>query len=64
MRLGRVPADNIVRREAWEWVCAFTHAGAPAWSGDLDEAIPVLSLHRTLGMPEIVYLAGIERYLF
>ena len=63
LRLGRVPADSIMRREAWEWVCAFTPSGEPAWSHDLDEAIPTLSLHRWLGMPEMVYLAGIERYL-
>jgi len=63
LRLGRVPADGIVRREAWEWVCAFDPSGEPAWSHDLNEAVPVLSLHRWIGAPEMVYLAGIERYL-
>ncbi len=63
LRLGRVPAHMIVRREAWEWVCAFTPSGEPAWSYDINEAIPVLSLYRWLGLPEMVYLAGIERYL-
>ena len=63
LRLGRVPADSIMRREAWEWVCAFTPSGEPAWSHDLNESIPVLSLHRWLGTPEMVYLAGIRRYL-
>lgn len=63
LRLGRVPADRIVRREAWEYVCAFTPSGEPAWSQELDEAIPVLSLHRWLGLPDMVYLAGIGRYL-
>ncbi len=63
LRLGRAPADEIVRREAWEWVCAFAPSGEPAWSHDLDQAIPVLSLHRWLGLPEMVYLAGIGRYL-
>jgi hypothetical protein len=29
----------------------------------LDEAVPVLSLYKWLGMPEMVYLAGIKRYL-
>ncbi len=63
LRLGRVPADGIVRREAWEWVCAFAPSGEPAWSGDLEESVPVLSLHRWLGIPEMLYLAGIGRYL-
>lgn len=63
LRLGRVPSDNIVRREAWEWVCAFTPSGEPAWSFDLNEAVPILSLHRWLSQPEMVYLASIRRYL-
>ncbi len=63
LRLGRVPRDRIMRREAWEWVCAFTPSGTPAWHPDLNEAIPVFSLHRWLGLPELVYLAGIKRYL-
>ena len=63
LRLGRVPADGILRREAWEWVCAFTPAGEPAWSYDIHEAIPLLTLHHWLGLPEMVYLAGIRRYL-
>ncbi len=63
LRLGRVRADSITRREAWEWVCAFLPSGEPAWKGDLDEAIPVLSLHRWIGLPDMVYLASIRRYL-
>lgn len=63
IRLGRVASDSIVTREAWEWVCAFTPSGEPAWSHDLDQAVPILSMHRWLGMPEMVYMAGINRYL-
>ena len=64
LRVGRVPADSIMRREAWEWVCAFLPSGEPVWKADLDEAIPVLSLHRWISLPDMVYLAGIRRYLF
>lgn len=63
LKLGRVPADSIVTREAWEWVCSFTVSGEPVWSHDLGESIPILSMHRWLGLPEMVYLAGIKRYL-
>ncbi len=63
IRLGRVPADEIMRAEAWQWVCSFDHAGQPAWHHDLDEAIPILSLHRSLGLPDMVWLEGIKRYL-
>jgi len=63
LRLGRVHKDEIMRREAWAWVCAFSPSGEPAWSHDLNESAPVLSLHRWLGAPEMVYLAGLRRYL-
>ena len=63
LRLGRVPADSIVRREAWEWVCAFTPSGEPAWHYDLNEAVPVLSLHQWLSLPEMIYSVSIQRYL-
>ncbi len=63
LRLGRVPADGIMRREAWEWICAFEPSGEPAWHHDLEEAVPVLSIHRWIGLPDMVYLAGIQRYL-
>jgi hypothetical protein len=64
LRLGRVPKARIMDAAAWQWVKAYGPGGEPAWSYDLDESIPVLSLHRWIGMPEMVYLAGIERYLF
>ena len=63
LRLGRVPKTDIIRREAWQWVCAWEPDGAPVWSYGLDDAIPVLSLHRQLGCPEMVYLPKLKRYL-
>ncbi len=63
LRLGRVPKDQIVRREAWQWVGAFERDGNPAWTYELNDAIPVLSIHRWLGCPEMVYLPQQKRYL-
>lgn len=63
LRLGRVPKDRIMEGMAWEWVKAYGPGGAPAWSHDLTESIPVLSVHRWIGLPEMVYLAGVGRYL-
>lgn len=63
LRLGRVAKGRILSRQHWEWVCAFAPDGTPAWSGDLDESIPVLSLHRWLGLPEMVFLPALRRYL-
>jgi hypothetical protein len=63
LRLGRVPADSIMETGQWEFVCAFNPDGTPAWKRALGEAIPVFSLHRQLGLPEMVWLAGLKRYL-
>ena len=63
LRLGRVHKTRVVERPAWEWVCAFDARGNPAWHHDLDLAIPVLSLHRRLGCPEMVWLPKPQRYL-
>ena len=62
LRLGRVPAGEILRREAWQWVGGF-QGDAPVWTANLDDAVPVLSASGALGLPDLVYLAGIERYL-
>ena len=64
VRLGRVPGEHIMEANYWEYVCAFDKSGVPAWHNSIDEAIPVLSIHRFIGLPEMVYLAGIKRYLF
>jgi hypothetical protein len=63
LRIGRVAADSIMRREAWEFLASWGPTGEPAWHHDLNEAIPILSLHRQLGLPEMAYLGGIKRYL-
>jgi len=63
LRLGRVPSDSIVLRDKWEFVCATDRAGGPVWGSDLEDSVPVLSLHRCIGAPEMVYMAKINRYL-
>ena len=64
VRLGRVPKDRIMEINCWEYVCAFDKNGKPSWHSSLDESIPILSIHKFIGLPEMVYLAGIKRYLF
>lgn len=63
LRLGRAPKERIMEAGAWEWVCAFGPGGEPAWMNRLGDAIPVLSVHRAISLPEMVYLKGIDRYL-
>ena len=66
VRLGRVPKDRIDADNGmyWEFVSAFTREGEPLWTRSLDDAIPILSIHRFVGLPEMVYLKDITRYLF
>jgi len=64
VRLGRVPNDRITDALEWEFVCAFRQDGQPVWNRDLANSIPILSIHRFIGLPEMVYLADIKRYLF
>ncbi len=61
-RLGRVPRDQILRREAWEWVRALDRNG-PAWSPRMSEATPILTHPGYLGMVEMVHLQRAKRYL-
>ena len=63
LRLGRVPKDRVMDRSVWEFVCAYNPDGTPAWSNNLDLSIPVLSVHRHISTPELVYLKSINRYL-
>lgn len=64
VQLGRVPKDNITDVNYWEFVKAFTYDGQPVWSRSLADSIPILSIHRFIGLPEMVYLSEIKRYLF
>jgi hypothetical protein len=63
LRLGRVRADSIINRQAWQWVAAFSPSGDPVWHESLEEALPVMSAYKSIGIPEMVYIAGIKRYL-
>jgi len=63
LRLGRVPHDAITETSAWEWVADLRPLGDPLWTADLAEAVPVLSHDRHISLPEMVYLAGLDRYL-
>lgn len=64
LRLGRVPAGRIMDRQAWQWVCDLgARNNTPKWSRDLDKSVPILSEDRFIGLPDMVYLQGIKRYL-
>jgi hypothetical protein len=55
--LARAPKDRIRDRGAWE----FWADGR--WSGDIDARTPVFSYPANCGRVDVVYDAGIHRYL-
>ncbi|MEK7765153.1 MAG: DUF4185 domain-containing protein, partial [bacterium] len=63
LTLGRVPAGRIMEAGAWEWVCDFAPPGAPRWTGSLAEAVPVFTRARSVGAPDLVWVAAANRYL-
>ena len=63
LRLGRVPKDRIMHASSWQWVGGLDKSGAPKWTSDLEASVPVLVDDRHISLPEMVYLAGIKRYL-
>lgn len=62
LRLGRAPKDRILERAAWQWVGS-TGGTEPSWTADLEQSMPVLRREHSIGLPEMVYLAAIKRYL-
>ena len=64
VRLGKVCKDHIMDPRRWEFACTFKPDGSPVWNNDLAKSIPILSIHRYIGLPEMVYLSDIKRYLF
>lgn len=62
LRLGRVPDDKVMDRSAWEWVLGYKD-GNPIWTKELAAAVPILSDDRYISLPDMVYIAGIKRYL-
>lgn len=61
--LGRVPADDILDRSAWEY-CSGVHAGTPQWSSDIEARAPIFSDAGGVGWSvSVSYNAGLGRYL-
>jgi hypothetical protein len=61
-RLGRVPRNQILQQESWEWVSSIEKSG-PAWTHNMSNATPVLTHPGYLGVVDMVYLRSVRRYL-
>ena len=62
LRVGRVPQDQILDVEAWQWA-EVGSGSSVTWTGNLEGSKPVLTLNGHLGLPEMVYLPRLGRYL-
>ena len=57
LRLGRVPKDSIMNRDKWE----FYSAGN--WVKNLDGSTPILDIEGHIGLPEMVYIPALKKYI-
>ena len=62
LRLGRVHQERILEVDAWMWAVV-DEGGDVIWVSDLEASRPVLSIEGHLGLPEMVYLPDLKRYL-
>ncbi|NJD02224.1 MAG: DUF4185 domain-containing protein, partial [Ruminiclostridium sp.] len=62
MFLGRVPKDSILERAAWEFFGGEA-GGHPKWVSELEQSVPVFRYPKKTGENEVVYNAGLGRYL-
>ena len=61
--LARVPKDHITGRSAYEFLVGLDKSGKPEWTGDIDQRGPVFRLPGRCQRLDIVYNAGLKRYL-
>ena len=60
--LGRVPKEQLLERDAWEFYASDSPA-VPAWSSREKEAKPVFAYYKMTGANHVIYNPGIGRYL-
>jgi len=61
--LGRVPAENLLNRQAWRFFTGLDAAGNPAWDGDDRLAVPVFRYPLMTGENHVSYNPGLRRYI-
>ena len=62
LRLGRVPKDKILNREAWEFV-SVDEKYNPTWHSDIRNSKPILEMDGHIGLPEMVFIPSLNRYI-
>lgn len=62
LRVGRVPNDKILDRDAWEFAIKLED-GDVEWTKNLYESTSVLDIYRHISVPEMVYVKSIKKFL-
>ena len=62
LRLGRVPANAIMDRSAWEFA-SLDDKGQPIWHSELSASGPILEMERHISLPEMVYIRSLNKYI-
>lgn len=61
--LGRVPKDQILIRNAWEFYAGSGTGDQPIWSSDDRQSQPIFSYYHMTGENHVVYNAGLQCYM-
>jgi hypothetical protein len=61
--LARAPKDRIRDRNAWQFYTGSGSAGEPLWTSDLSRRVPVFAYPANCQRVDVVYDAGLHRYL-
>jgi len=62
IRLGRVLNTCIMDRDKWEFASLDT-SGNPIWHKDISESSPILDIEGHIGLPEMVYIPTLKKYI-
>jgi CubicO group peptidase (beta-lactamase class C family) len=63
LALARVAKDRIRERDAWEYYAGLDAGGRPVWTADVTRRGPVFAYPANCNRVDVVYDAGIGRYL-
>jgi hypothetical protein len=63
LRLGRVHKDSILIASSWEWVAKINERMQPTWVRNLQDSAPILSLNRSIGSPDMIYIPELKKHL-
>ena len=62
LRLGRVPKNQIMQKNAWEFA-RLDKKGDPTWHKDINDSGPILDIEGHISLPEMVYIAAVKKYI-